>query len=528
MTKLKQSLRFLYEQFYHFLLYIIKHPFCSVFLLAGVLVCYLPYAFATDYYVDSEVVINIPGTSYNWLEIGRYGLVFARKLLGTSWYNPYYTGILLLFFLWLTGICFSYIAGKLFPRLTAPLTFLAGLVFITYPTFSEQYYFHFQSAEIAFGLFLSMLATGLFYFFVKKGSLLCFVLTLPVYVLTFAIYQSFIPLALCCYLAVFLALIVRPDTEDPLIRRSILGSILHFLLAFGISQGINRIFFASSDYLSGQVIWTETASLKDSVLTVIYACLRMLTGQGLFYTCILLLALLCAAAAFWRYRFLKTYRLILGALSAFGIALTPFLLTFVMGTNTAIRSQFTYSLAAVFLLLFAIQTLLDYKPDLRCYRLLSLAVLLIFSITQISTVRFIWTAHEYVADYDRETATDILKIMYDSFIVDEGSAGCIFWGYLQPETPYDEALEGSPSYLFTSVFNLEHRTEPYCYFSSNRILGYMESMGHGFTYPSSRTQSVSSYIMDVSEMPAFPAENCFSNDREAFTLNLGNSADYTY
>ena len=95
----KKTLLFLYEQFYYYLLHIVKHPVSALVMLAGVLISYVPYAFATDYYVDSEVVINIPGTNYNWLEIGRYGLVFCRKILGTNWYNPYYTGILMLFFL---------------------------------------------------------------------------------------------------------------------------------------------------------------------------------------------------------------------------------------------------------------------------------------------------------------------------------------------------------------------------------------------------------------------------------------------
>ena len=118
--------------------------------------------------------------------------------------------------------------------------------------------------------------------------------------------------------------------------------------------------------------------------------------------------------------------------------------------------------------------------------------------------------------------------MYDSFIIDTGIAGTIFWGYLQPETPFDESLAGSPSYLFTSVFNLEHHMEPYCFYSTNRILGYMESMGHTFAYPSKRTWNISEYIMDREELPAFPDKGCSFNDLEAFTLNLGNCPEYYY
>lgn len=528
MSKIKNAFSFLYEEFYYYLLYIIRHPLCCVLMAAGIFLSFGSFAFATDYYVDSEVVINIPGTNYNWLEIGRYGLVLTRKLLGTSWYNPYYTGILMLLFLWLTGMTFSYVTGRLFPKLTAPITLLGSLMFLTYPTFTEQYYFHFQSAEIAFGLWLSMLAMGMFYLFVRDKNILCFVATLPVYILTFAIYQSFIPLTLCGYLAIFLAMVMREDTELSTIKRGIVGSILHFVIAFFISQGINKICFPASGYLNDQVIWTSEMSISDSFTAVAVSCMRMLTGQGIFYTAVLLIAVVTAAAAFFYYHKLETYRVILGVLSAVGITITPFILTLLMGENTAIRSQFTYSLAAAFLILFAVQTLLDKKPAFRYGKLLATMVLLTFTATQISTVRYIWKAHEYVAEYDRETATDILKIMYDSFVVDGEHAGIMFWGYLQPETPYDKELEGSPSYLFTSVFNLEHDTEPYCFFSTNRILGYMESMGHTFTFPTSRTMTISSYIMDNLDLPAFPEKNCFFNDAEAYTFNLGNCPEYYY
>ena len=525
MPKMKNTFAFLYEQFYYYLLYIVKHPVSALVILTGVLISYLPYAFATDYYVDSEVIINLPGTNYNWLEIGRYGLVFTRKLLGTNWYNPYYTGILMLLFLWLTGLTFSYISRKLFPKLTAPITTLGSLIFVTYPTFTEQYYFHFQSAEITFGLWLSMLAAGMFALFVRNRKWSCFWVTLPFYVLTFATYQSFIPLALCTYLSIFLSLIFKEETTDDILKRSIWGSIVHFLAALVISQGINNICLPASGYLSDQVIWTSGISLPNSILTVTVACLRMLVGQGIFYTTLLLFAILITAGTLWLYRRYPTYPFILGILATIGIVATPFALTLLMGENTAIRSQFTYSLAAVFLIYFSIESFLEIKRNLPMHFLRMIAAaLLLITISQIGTVRYIWNAHSYVADYDRETATDIMALMYDSFIVDQ-QIGTILWGYLQPKTPYDDKLQSSPSYLFTSVFNLEHNMHPYCFFSTHRILGYMESMGHTFAYPTLRNHAISRYIMIHNNLAPYPKEGCSFNENEGFTINLGNSPE---
>lgn len=538
MKKMKQTGSFFYEQFYNYLLYIGKHLLSAIFLFIGIWAAFRSFAFATDYYVDSEVVINIAGTNYNWLEIGRFGLVFVRRLLGTSWYNPYYTGILFLFFLWLTGMTFSYLCSRLFPKLTSPMLTLGALLFLTYPTFTEQYYFHFQSAEVAFGLWLSMLALGLFYFFVRDKRLSCFFVTLPLFVLTFGIYQSFVPLTLCGYLTIFLSIATRKECSVSTIKRGIFGSIAHFFTAFLLYEGIDRLFFASSNYLNSQIIWTTEAPLLNSIKDIIYLCIHMLTGQTVFYTAILPFAILFAAIALFRFKNQKPLRLILITLCTIGITICPFLLTMLMGGNTAVRSQFTYGFTASILIFFGIQTFMEYPVFPKTHFLktlkkmiripaVSTTVLLAYVIVQIATVRFIWHAHEQITEFDRKTATAVMETMYDSFTVDSG-IGTILWGSIQPETAYDDILADSPSYLFLSVFNLEHNAEPYCFYSTNRVLGYMESMGHTFTFPTNASYAASRYIMNREDLTDFPREGCYFNDFQCYTLNLGNCPAYYY
>lgn len=539
MKKIKQTGSFFYEQFYHYLLYIRKHLLSAIFLFTGIWVSFGSFAFATDYYVDSEVVINIAGTNYNWLEIGRFGLVFVRRLLGTSWYNPYYTGILFLFFLWLTGMTFSCLCSKLFPKLTAPVLILGSLLFLTYPTFTEQYYFHFQSAEIAFGLWICMLSLGIFYFFVRDRRLSCFIVSLFTTFLIFAIYQSFVPLMLCGYLTIFLSIVIRKDTSDTVIKRGIWGSILHFVTAFALYELIEQCFFAESTYLSEQIIWaSESYSLTTSVKTVLICCIRMLAGYDVFYTAVLPFAILFAAAALLHLRTLKPVRFILTSLSTIGIVLCPFLLTFLMGGNTATRSQFTYGFSACMLIFFAIQTFLEYPVVSKTHipktakkfltiPAVSTATLLLCMLMQIDTVRFIWDMHEEVAEFDRTTATALMETMYDSHIVDS-NIGTTLWGSLQPDLEYEALLSRNPSYLFRSVFNLEHHIEPYCFYSTNRILGYMESMGHAFTFPTDASHGASKYIMNRENLTDFPEEGCYFNDIQCYTLNLGNCPEYYY
>ena len=532
MQTLKSVFLYLYKQLYLFLKYVVSHPLCTLVSLGGILAAFLPYAFAEDYYIDSEVVINIPGTTYNWLEIGRYGLVFCRLLLGTNWYNPYYTGILLLLFLWLTVLTLTYLTGRLFPKLPIPVTALGSLVFITYPTFSEQYYFHYQSAEVAFGLWLSMIAAGFFYDFLKSGRLAGFVFSLLIYILTFSIYQSFIPLALCSYLGIFLVHITQREHPDFSVRRGISGSILHFLLAFGISQGIDRIFFASSDYLGDQIIWVYATSVWEALRAVVSTCIKMFIGQGMFYTTILLLAVLAAGAVFIFSCSLEhrqtgrifSCHLLLTFFSIAGIVITPFLLTMLMGPSTAARTQFTYPLAALFLLYYSMQHLLacPHKPVIQ--KVFLPLIMLLFVLYQTYSVRLIWNAHSYITDHDRAFATEMMQTLYDSHVVCDG-VGTIFWGNIQPDSPYEEVLEYTPSTMFFSVFNLEHDMEPLCYFSSVRILGYMESMGHNFPLPTYNSQFVAQYLMEREGLAVYPAEGCLYLSSDGFVVNLGRTEE---
>lgn len=506
----------------------------SLFLLASVLIAYIPFAFNTDYYVDSEVIINIPGTTYNWLEIGRYGLVIVKKLLNTDWYNPYYTGVLMLLFLWLTGLVLMHLFKKLFPLLPEWMCVFGSLVFLTYPTFTEQYYFHFQSAEIAFGLLLSIVGMVLLYKFLCENNRACFILSIPIYVLVFAIYQSFIPLALCGYLMIFLSAIVQKDCDNPFFLRSILGSILHFAFSFLISQGINRIFFASGNgYLSEQVIWAEN-SIKDSIVAIIKACFSMFIGYGVFYTSILCIALVFAIITLFILLRKKGMRpFIWSILATLGITIIPFFLTMLLGTVTSVRTQFVYPLSAVALIFTATTIWLLYGKPASCDKahnfanIIGIVFMCIVALSQVVTVRYIWHVHTEITDFDKETSMELLDTLYDSYIMnDNGST--ILWGHLQPETKYDNMIRRSPSYLFRSVYNLEHDTEPYCFYSTIRVLGYLESMGHTFTLPNHSTHRISAYFMNRDNLAVFPQEGSFAQGEGTLTINLGNCPEYYY
>ena len=47
---------------------------------------------------DTEAIISVPESLYNsWMTMGRYGLIFLKKLLGIYTFNPYLAAILMFF-----------------------------------------------------------------------------------------------------------------------------------------------------------------------------------------------------------------------------------------------------------------------------------------------------------------------------------------------------------------------------------------------------------------------------------------------
>ncbi len=523
----------IYRQYYLFLRQLGSMPLAHIFFLAVLTITYGVQAFTMNYYVDSEVVINIPETTYNWYEIGRYGLVFTKWLLGTTWYNPFYTGLLFLLFLWLAASCFYYIGSRILPRTPKPMIAIFSMIVLTYPSFTEQYYFHYQSAEIAFGILLSFLCMGMFYLFVQHKQNLWLMLALPILVLVFAIYQSFVPFVLCSYLFIFVIVMYRSRKElkfPPKGIATIWGAILQFVLSFACSQLIHSLFFDSEDYLSNQIIWTVEGSLLDKIRVVASVCIRMFLGEGIFYTSLLLLASILILIFWIRRPFVSKLSSVFSFLGLLGILLTPFALSLILGSNVAIRSQFTLGYAAVCLLLIAYEfgfaDLTFVKLSVR--RLWNTSLIVVSGtllLLQLKDINTIYSINQEVRDYDYAMSTHILADLYDSYAVKD-QAPITFWGHHQAPTSQEEIVANNPSYLFLSVYNLEYDMEPYNFFSSNRILGYFESLGHTFTYPTSSSRTLSEYIIRVDNPPTFPLDGYVHLLQEAVTVNLGDGISY--
>ena len=326
------------------------------------------HAFTTNSLFDTDDVIYFKDSTLNWLEIGRQGNVFTKKIFGLLWFNPYFTGALclVLFSAAVILLCRLFqMAGIGKNRLTL---WIFALVFIASPVWVYQFYFTVQWFEIVWALFLMVLTVVLFrLMFTVKGwyrQPKCrmaglFLLEALLLVWVFASYQAFVPMFLALCAGVYLVRLSSDessfDAGEDLRRLVWMAGV--FLAAFISNTVITNRFFMPDDYLTGQVVWGvwETKEiLRQLAVYFVKSHLGIgipyswLMGIAAFFAALQVLRVILLVKKDWRYKFLY-------AASMAVVWLSAHMLTIYAGTVTVIRSQLAYPFVMAFLLMFVLE-----------------------------------------------------------------------------------------------------------------------------------------------------------------------------
>ena len=88
--------------------YIKKHYRLILMSVFAALVCFGYQAFNSNIRIDTEELINHPGSTLGWLTIGRFGLVLLKRMLGLGVHRTIKSGILMLLFFILGGNVLTY------------------------------------------------------------------------------------------------------------------------------------------------------------------------------------------------------------------------------------------------------------------------------------------------------------------------------------------------------------------------------------------------------------------------------------
>lgn len=468
--------------------YVKAHPMLALITAAVAAVCYAKQAYSLNYYIDAEAVINNPGSFYNWLDIGRFGLVLLKLLLGLSWYNPYLEAGLFLAALWLVSLSAGYLFTRLDERISSQMAGIFSLLVIVYPNYAEQFMFRFQALEIVLGIWLLMLGNACFALWLREKNELAFALSMMPLVISFGIYQSMVNIQLAFYLGMFLFWIYREGEDGRAVRRGILGSAVHFGLAFAVYEVLVQLFFSSGDYLGAQIRWGEIG-LREGLRTIRDYGLDILYGNGTFGTASYAVGLALFALAVVLLLWKKRGGAVWYVCGAAGLALSPFFLCILMGDRTTDRAQLTLPFVCGMMWLFACHVIVQQlreagKPRLQgC--VLGLGVLLgaVLLYQQASPLMRLFYTEDVVRRSDMITAVRVIADIEDIQSAHTGKP-VVFIGHRVGLRNGSSLEETAGSYLCQSAFEFDYLMEPQYFFSTYRILEFFKTLGYSYSMPS--------------------------------------------
>ena len=141
--------------------YIKKHYRLILMSVFAALVCFGYQAFNSNIRIDTEELINHPGSTLGWLTIGRFGLVLLKRMLGLGVHRTIKSGVLMLLFFILGGNVLTYGCYYFSGKKDGKPYWIFTLLYMTSNIWSFQFYFSLQQAEVAFAMLL-MAVTGFF------------------------------------------------------------------------------------------------------------------------------------------------------------------------------------------------------------------------------------------------------------------------------------------------------------------------------------------------------------------------------
>ena len=476
--------------------YVKIHPLFALITAAVVAVCYAKQAFSLNFYIDAEVIINNPGTFYNWLDIGRFGLVFLKLLLGLSWYNPYFEAGLFLVALWGMSLSAGYLFSRLDRRINSTVAGIFSLLIVVYPNYADQFLFRYQALEIVLGIWLLLLGNMWFVLWLQEKNQPAFALSLIPLVISFGVYQSMVNIQLAFYLGMFLFWLYVKGEDGRAVRRGIWGSAVHFGLAFIIHEVLVQLFFSNSDYLSSQIRWGEIG-LWGGIRTVFGYGLDILFGDGVFGTVSYAVGLALLAAVVVLLLWKKRSRAVWYVCGAVGLASSPFFLCILMGSRTVVRVQLTLPFVCGMMWFFGCHVIVQLVQEAGKLQLagyvLGLGVLLgaVLLYQQAFLLMRLFYTEDVVRRSDMITATRIIADIEDIQSVHEGKP-VVFIGHRVGLRNGSSLENTGESYLLQSAFEYDYLFEPQYYFSTHRILGFFKTLGYSYNMPS-REMTVQAY-----------------------------------
>lgn len=495
------------------------------------LVVYGIKVFSVSLSHDTEAMIAVPDGIYDsWYTMGRFGLIFLKKVLCTYVFNPYIASFLMVLSMLLNSVLwiylFDWIGGT---QSKKPwMSWIFPSFFFTSMIVTEQSGFLLQAYEVNIALLLVGIALlCLFHVFAGNGKLVWCVPAVFCCVIAFSVYQSLVPLftagAALCFL-VFYDRLVRERRENLTWKTcfGVIGKLVAvFLISFVVYQIVNKIVLfvldmETTSYISDQIMWGELPA-AECIYNISRHIYRAVFGKGLFYNgANLVICLGVLGYAMMRIR-KKEPCYVFYVLALFYALISPFLMTVLMGNEPTARTQLLLPFVMGFLLQYLVKKIPDNGKKIVQYINKGMIALVAFIVMQQSLLSARLNYTQYVQyEEDLRVANKISDRIEQLNLGEIPEEPVVFVGARIPQKN-PSCIDGNQLELIgRSFFEVSFGTEHGTWVMHN----FLVTQGYPYRLPKSKAIQIADEA--AKSMPSWPDVGSVDVKDGVIIVKLGN------
>lgn len=463
---------------------------------------------------DTEAVMVVSEQLYNsWYSMGRFGLIFLKKVLGTYWFNPYVASFMMFVTMIANSILWSYllywVGGE--KKKDMNLAWVFPTFFFTSTIMAEQSGFLLQAYEVNIALLMVGIAIlCLFQAFFGKSryKLLLIVVAMFCSVIAFSVYQSLVPLFTAGVAICFIVLYDKVTMEEnerinfSFYFITIGKLIVVFLTSFILYQVVNKLVLnllgmETTSYIKDQIMWGVLPA-TECVKNILFHIRDSFLGKGIFYTSINgLVVIILLGYSILRLR-KKERCYILYCLAVIYCLVSPFMMSIVMGNAPTARTQLLLPFIVGFFLQYLIIKIRGKKHLRYVYSVAVISIFVIVMNQSILSSRLYYT--QYVQyEEDVRVAEKISDQIEKLNLGEIPKEPVVFVGARSakknPSCIAGDQLELIGKSFFEVSFGTEHGTWV--------MRNFMSTLGYSYALPDG-TQ-ITQAELAASDMPAWPS-----------------------
>ena len=475
--------------------------------------------------LDTEVTLEKSANYKEWLTMGRQGLYCLKYLFGLSDFEPFYVGALSILAWILVFVLWTYVLNEIYPMFKKTDLLIFGIVLISNPVWSEQFYFKCQTPEILLGIGLVAVSIKLSWEIVQKFQWNKLLLDVLVMLVCFSVYQAMVPLYITGVAMTFILFCYKHHGNEKIQNKDILQvGLLHigiFLIGFISNTVITKLFFSGRTYLVDSMVGWSALTFKDCISLILQYMRDVLLARNVYYSISFLLSILfiiiCIGVLIKRKAIRKNIIfIILGFIVLWG---SVFFLTILLGKGSVVRSQFSLPFAIAFDVLLLVVLFREYF-DSRVLKIMLVCAITFIILNQSSSLlRLFYT--DYVRDReDKNLAYQISDKI--SEINDNGKdVKVVIIGAYSPKLNsgcVKGEMIGSASMFGFCCLNPEVN-----YSSTIRAVDFMKSLGFNYNLPG--VEDVRWARKKALDMKSWPEKGSVLLDNNIAIVKLSNDFD---